>query len=113
MSIVAVGSLAFDTIRTPFGQVEKELGGSCTYFALAASYFTEVRVIGVVGDDFLPEHAEVLRVRGVRLEGVEHAAGKTFHWGGEYGQNVNEAQTKFTDLNVFAGFQPKIPAGFC
>jgi sugar/nucleoside kinase (ribokinase family) len=112
MPILAVGSLAFDTIRTPYGQVEKELGGSCTYFSLAASYFTEVRVIGVVGEDFLPEHEDVLRKRGVRLEGVERAPGKTFHWGGEYGQNVNEAKTNFTDLNVFEKFSPKIPAEF-
>jgi sugar/nucleoside kinase (ribokinase family) len=112
MPILAVGSLAFDTIRTPYGQVEKELGGSCTYFSLAASYFTEVRVIGVVGDDFLPEHEQVLRARGIRTEGVERAPGKTFHWGGEYLQNLNEAKTNFTDLNVFEKFQPKIPAGF-
>ena len=112
MSILAVGSLAFDTIKTPFGQVEKELGGSCTYFSLAASYFTEVRVIGVVGDDFTAQHEDVLKRRGVRLEGVERAAGKTFHWGGEYGENVNEAITKFTDLNVFQSFQPKIPKEF-
>ena len=112
MSILAVGSLAFDTIKTPFGTVEKELGGSCTYFSLAASYFTEVRVIGVVGDDFTAEHEGVLKKRGVRLEGVERAAGKTFHWGGEYGENVNEAITKFTDLNVFQSFQPKIPKAF-
>ena len=112
MPIVAVGSLAFDTIRTPFGYVEKELGGSCTYFSLAASYFTEVRVIGVVGDDFLPEHERVLRARGIRTEGVERAPGKTFHWGGEYVQNVNDAKTNFTDLNVFEKFQPKVPADF-
>ena len=112
MSILAVGSLAFDTIKTPFGQVEKELGGSCTYFSLAASYFTEVRVIGVVGEDFTAEHEGVLKKRGVRLEGVERAKGKTFHWGGEYGENVNEAITKFTDLNVFQSFQPKIPKEF-
>jgi sugar/nucleoside kinase (ribokinase family) len=112
MSILAVGSLAFDTIKTPFGQVEKELGGSCTYFALAASYFTEVRVIGVVGEDFTAQHEDVLKRRGVRLEGVERAAGKTFHWGGEYGENINEAITKFTDLNVFQSFRPKIPKEF-
>jgi sugar/nucleoside kinase (ribokinase family) len=112
MSILAVGSLAFDTIKTAFGQVEKELGGSCTYFSLAASYFTEVRVIGVVGDDFTAEHENVLKRRGVRLNGVERATGKTFHWGGEYGENLNEAITKFTDLNVFQSFQPKVPKEF-
>ena len=112
MSILAVGSIAFDTIRTRFGAVEKVLGGSATYFALAASHFTEVRVIGVVGDDFTPEHEEVLRRRGVRTEGIEHAPGKTFHWAGEYMENVNEAKTNFTHLNVFENFRPRIPRDF-
>jgi len=112
MPILAVGSLAFDTIQTPFGKVEKELGGSATYFALAASYFTEVRVVGVVGEDFGPQQEDVLRRRGIRTEGVERAAGETFHWGGEYGENVNEAKTNFTHLNVFEKFQPRIPSDF-
>lgn len=112
MAILAVGSLAFDTIRTPFGVVEKELGGSATYFALAASYFTEVRVIGVVGQDFTDEHEAVLRRRGIRTEGVERAPGNTFHWSGEYMENVNEAKTKFTHLNVFENFKPQIPGEF-
>jgi sugar/nucleoside kinase (ribokinase family) len=112
MPILAVGSLAFDTIKTPFGKVEKELGGSATYFALAASYFTEVRVVGVVGEDFGPQQEDVLRRRGIRTEGVERAAGETFHWGGEYGENVNEAKTNFTHLNVFEKFQPHIPNDF-
>lgn len=112
MPILAVGSLAFDTIRTPFGTVEKELGGSATYFSLAASYFTEVRVVGVVGDDFTPEHEAVLRRRKVRTEGVERTAGKTFHWSGEYMENVNEAKTNFTHLNVFENFRPQIPREF-
>ncbi len=87
MTVLAVGSLAFDTIKTPHGHVEKELGGSATYFSLAASYFTEVAVVGVVGDDFGAEQEAVLRRHGVRLEGVERAPGKTFHWGGEYREN--------------------------
>src|SRR5437016_12953787 len=98
MPILAVGSLAFDTIQTPFGKVEKELGGSATYFSLAASYFTEVRVVGVVGEDFGPQQEDVLRRRGIRTEGVERAAGKTFHGGGEYGENVNEDKTNFIHL---------------
>jgi sugar/nucleoside kinase (ribokinase family) len=110
MTVLAVGSLAFDTIKTPHGHVEKELGGSATYFSLAASYFTEVAVVGVVGDDFGAEQEAVLSRRGVRLEGVERAPGKTFHWGGEYRENLNEAITNFTDLNVFERFAPKIPA---
>ena len=111
-AILAIGSLAFDTITTPHGHVERELGGSATYFSLAASYFTEVRVVGVVGDDFGPQQEEVLRRRGVRLEGMERAPGKTFHWGGEYRENLNEAITLFTDLNVFESFDPKIPTEF-
>jgi sugar/nucleoside kinase (ribokinase family) len=109
MAILAVGSVAFDTIQSPFGKVEKILGGSATYFALAASYFTEVRIVAVVGDDFTSAHEQVLRQRGVCLEGLQRAPGKTFHWGGEYGDNVNEAKTHFTDLNVFENFQPRIP----
>ncbi len=109
MAILAVGSVAFDTIQSPFGKVEKILGGSATYFALAASYFSEVRIVAVVGDDFTPAHEQVLRQRGVCLEGLQRAPGKTFHWGGEYGDNVNEAKTHFTDLNVFENFQPRIP----
>jgi sugar/nucleoside kinase (ribokinase family) len=109
MSILVVGSVAFDTIQSPFGKVEKILGGSATYFALAASYFTEVRVVAVVGDDFGREHEQMLRQHGICLQGLQRAAGKTFHWGGEYGDNVNEARTHFTHLNVFEKFQPQIP----
>ena len=112
MSILVVGSVAFDTIKSQFGERHKILGGAATYFALAASYFTEVRVLAVVGDDFTAEHEQVLTSHGIDTRGIEHAAGKTFHWGGEYGDNLNEAQTKFTDLNVFADFQPRIPAAY-
>ncbi len=109
MSILVVGSVAFDTLKTPYGQREKILGGSATYFSLAASYFTNVRIVAVVGDDFTKEHESILSSRGIDLRGLEHAEGKTFHWGGEYGDNLNEAKTKFTDLNVFEKFQPRIP----
>ena len=112
MAILVVGSVAFDTIQSSFGKVEKILGGSATYFSLAASYFTEVRIVAVVGDDFTREHEDVLRARGVCLKGLQRAPGKTFHWGGEYGENVNEAKTHFTDLNVFEKFQPQIPAEY-
>ena len=112
MAILVVGSVAFDSIQSPFGKVEKILGGAATYFSLAASYFTEVRVVAVVGDDFTREHEDVLRSHGICLEGLQRASGKTFHWGGEYGDNVNEAKTKFTDLNVFQNFQPQIPAEY-
>jgi sugar/nucleoside kinase (ribokinase family) len=106
---MVVGSVAFDTIKSQFGERHKILGGAATYFSLAASYFTQVRVVAVVGDDFTPELEAVLTSRGIDVRGIEHAAGKTFHWGGEYGDNLNEAQTKFTDLNVFENFQPRIP----
>lgn len=112
MSIMVVGSVAFDTIKSQYGERTKILGGAATYFSLAASYFTDVRVLGVVGEDFTAEYENVLKARGVDLRGIEHAAGKTFHWGGEYGENLNEAKTKFTDLNVFENFSPRIPAEY-
>jgi sugar/nucleoside kinase (ribokinase family) len=112
MSILAVGSVAFDTITTPSGHVENELGGAATFFSLAASYFTDVRIVAVVGDDFTSEHEGVLKARGVDTRGVERAAGKTFRWGGHYTENLNEAKTDFTELNVFEKFQPRIPAEY-
>jgi len=112
MSILAVGSVAFDTIASPSGRVENVLGGALTYFALAASYFTEVRMVAVVGDDFTREHENVLTRRGVDTRGIEHTKGKTFRWGGQYLDNLNEAKTEFTELNVFEQFQPKIPAAY-
>jgi sugar/nucleoside kinase (ribokinase family) len=112
MSIVAVGSVAFDSVASPSGHVEDILGGSCTYFALAASYFTEVRIVAVVGDDFTPEHEDVFRKRGIDTRGIEHAKGKTFRWGGQYLENLNEAKTNFTELNVFEKFQPRIPCEY-
>ena len=109
MSILVVGSVAFDTIATPSGRVSDILGGAATYFALAASYFTEVRVVAVVGEDFTPEHEAVLKKRGVDTRGIERTEGKTFRWGGQYLDNLNEAKTDFTELNVFEKFQPRIP----
>src|SRR6267154_4128576 len=112
MSILAVGSVAFDTITTPTGHVDNELGGAATYFGLAASYFAPVRIVAVVGDDFTAEHEAVLKTRGVDTRGIEHAEGKTFRWGGHYLENLNEAKTDFTELNVFEKFQPRIPAEY-
>jgi len=109
MSIVAVGSIAFDTITTPSGHVDNILGGSATHFALAASYFTEVRIVAVVGDDFGAEQENVFRKRGIDIRGVERATGKTFRWGGKYLESLNEAKTDFTELNVFEQFRPQIP----
>jgi sugar/nucleoside kinase (ribokinase family) len=109
MSILAVGSVAFDNIATPSGRAENVVGGSATYFSLAASYFTDVRVVAVVGEDFTAEHEDILRKRGVDTRGIDHAKGKTFRWGGQYLDNLNEAKTDFTELNVFEKFQPRIP----
>lgn len=112
MSIVAVGSVAFDTIATPSGRAENVLGGSATYFSLAASYFTSVRLVAVVGEDFTAEHEDVFHKHGIDTRGIEHVKGKTFRWGGQYLENLNEAKTDFTELNVFERFQPRIPAEY-
>ncbi len=112
MSILVVGSVAFDTLETPSGKRERVLGGAATHFALAASFFTKVRVVGVVGDDFLPEHEAVLTSRGIDTTGIEHVPGKSFHWTGSYVKDLSAAETIATDLNVFASFEPKIPASY-
>jgi sugar/nucleoside kinase (ribokinase family) len=112
MSILVVGSVAFDTLETPSGKRERVLGGAATHFALAASFFTDVRVVGVVGEDFLPEHEAVLTSRGIDTTGIEHVPGKSFHWTGSYVKDLNAAETLATDLNVFADFEPKIPASY-
>ncbi len=112
MSILVVGSVAFDSIETPHGRVDHVLGGAATFFSLSASYFTDVRVIGVVGEDFSAENEAVLTRRGVDTRGLEHVSGKSFHWTGSYLKNLNEAQTLKTELNVFETFAPKIPAAY-
>jgi sugar/nucleoside kinase (ribokinase family) len=109
MSILVVGSVAFDDVASPSGSVKNILGGAATYFSLAASYFTQVRVVAVVGEDFGAEQEQVFKKRGIDTRGIERAAGKTFRWGGNYSENLNEAKTTFTDLNVFEKFQPRIP----
>lgn len=109
MSILVVGSVAFDTVRTPFGQAEEVLGGSATYFSTAASFFTDVRLVAVVGEDFPEHHLAFLRDRKVDLRGLQRVPGKTFRWVGEYGFDLNQARTLDTQLNVFANFVPKIP----
>src|SRR5271165_4339913 len=109
MAILVVGSVAFDTIETPSGRAERCVGGAATHFALAASYFTDVRVIAVVGEDFTSKHEAILTRRGIDTRGIEHIAGKSFFWSGSYLKNLNEAQTLNTELNVFQSFTPKIP----
>src|SRR5207253_2205815 len=106
---LVVGSVAFDGIKTPSGMVDRCLGGSATYFSLSASFFTDVRVVAVVGDDFTAEHETVMVKRGVDISGLQRAKGKSFYWRGEYGANMNEAKTLSTDLNVFETFDPQIP----
>lgn len=112
MAITVVGSVAFDSIETPAGRRDRCLGGAATYFALAASYFTSVRVIAVVGEDFGRRQEAVFLARNIDIEGIEHAAGKSFFWEGSYLDNLNEAKTHTTDLNVFGAFQPKIPPAY-
>jgi sugar/nucleoside kinase (ribokinase family) len=112
MSILVVGSVAFDSLETPSGKRERVLGGAATHFALAASFFTQVRVVGVVGEDFLPEHEAVLTSRGIDTRGIEHVQGKSFHWTGSYMKDLAEAETLATYLNVFADFEPKIPPSY-
>jgi sugar/nucleoside kinase (ribokinase family) len=112
MAITVVGSVAFDTVETPAGRRERCLAGAATYFSLAASYFTQVRVIAVVGEDFGLEQERVFSARGIDTRGIERTAGKSFFWEGSYLENINEARTHTTELNVFAGFEPKIPEAY-
>ena len=112
MAITVVGSVAFDSIETPAGRRERCLGGAATYFSLAASYFTSVRVIAVVGEDFGAEQQSVFDARGIDTQGIERASGKSFFWEGSYLENLNEAKTHNTELNVFGAFQPKIPDAY-
>ena len=112
MSLVVIGSVAYDGIETPHGKRERTLGGACTYIALSASYFTEASIVGVVGEDFRNEDKEILAGKGVDLEGLEQVPGKTFFWSGVYSEDMNDRTTLRTDLNVFAEFQPKLPAAY-
>lgn len=112
MSLLVVGSVAFDSVKTPFGEVENALGGSATYFSTSASYFTKVNLVAVVGEDFPEEHLTFLKGKGVNLEGLQKVNGKTFRWKGEYGYALNEAKTLETHLNVFQSFKPALPASY-
>jgi sugar/nucleoside kinase (ribokinase family) len=112
MSILVVGSVAYDTVETPFGRAERVLGGSASFFSLAASFFTPVNLVGVVGQDFGEEQLRAFAGRPIDLEGLEHMEGKTFHWQGRYSWDLNSRDTICTDLNVFEFFKPKIPARY-
>jgi sugar/nucleoside kinase (ribokinase family) len=109
VSLLVVGSVAFDCLESPYGKVERALGGAATYFAVAASHFTQVNLVGIVGDDFTHEDARIFHGRKIDTEGLERATGKTFFWSGRYSENLNERITLVTDLNVFADFKPKLP----
>ncbi len=109
MGILVVGSVAFDSVETPFGKVEKVLGGSATYFSTSASFFTDVSLVAVVGEDFPQEHTDFLISRTIDLRGLARTSGKTFSWAGRYGYDLNDAQTLETKLNVFESFRPSIP----
>ena len=112
MSLLVVGSVAFDAIKTPYGKTDKILGGAATYFSLAASFFTQVRVVGVVGEDFTEKEEQVFRNRHIDTSGIVREKGRSFFWSGEYGENVNEAKTLDTQLGVFGSFNPHIPDKF-
>jgi sugar/nucleoside kinase (ribokinase family) len=111
-SILVVGSVAFDSLKTPFGIADEILGGSATYFSVAASYFSSVRLVAVVGNDFHEKHLDVFRKHEVDIRGLAQVPGRTFRWKGEYGYDLNEARTLDTQLNVFETFKPVIPAEY-
>lgn len=109
MSITVVGSVALDSVETPFGKVERALGGSASHFSASASFFSQVNLVGVVGEDFPKEHIEFFKSRNIDLEGLQVVPGKTFFWEGYYDYDLNNAQTRKTELNVFENFSPAIP----
>ncbi len=112
MSLLVVGSIAYDTVETPFGRVKDAPGGAAAHFASAASFFSPVMIVGVVGEDYDMEALSFLKARGADLAGVTRAKGKTFRWKGRYGYNLNEAETLDTQLGVFADFKPELPPAY-
>jgi sugar/nucleoside kinase (ribokinase family) len=109
VSILVVGSVAFDTVQTPAGRAERVLGGSASYFSVAASFFAPVHLVAVVGKDFTEEHARIFRDRDIDLSGLSHLPGETFRWSGVYGDDINQRTTLSTELNVFQDFNPVLP----
>jgi sugar/nucleoside kinase (ribokinase family) len=112
MSLLVVGSVAYDSIESPYGKRDDVLGGSALYFSLAASYFSKVKLVAVVGKDFKTAHINFLKKKGVDVRGLEIAAGKTFRWKGKYSADLNHRETIYTHLNVFETFKPKLPADY-
>ncbi len=109
MSLLVVGSIAYDALESPYGKVERTLGGAATYFSISASFFTHVNLVAIVGEDFHPNDETIFHKRSIDIEGVERAAGKCFFWAGKYSENLNERVTLATELNVFADFKPRLP----
>jgi sugar/nucleoside kinase (ribokinase family) len=107
--MVVVGSVAYDGVETPHGKVDRMLGGACTYIALSASFFTQPKIVAVVGDDFAQEDTDLLLARGIDLSGLERVPGRCFFWAGRYSHDMNDRETLATELNVFADFNPKLP----
>ncbi len=110
--MVIVGSVAYDGVETPHGKVDRMLGGACTYIALSASFFTQPKIVAVVGEDFEQKDVDLLGSRGIDLTGLERVPGKTFFWSGVYSQDMNDRETLATELNVFANFDPKLPESY-
>jgi len=109
VSLLVVGSVAYDALESPYGKVERTLGGAATYFSVAAAFFTHVNLVAIVGDDFDAKDEALLRKRSIDLEGLERKAGKCFFWAGRYTENLNDRVTLATELNVFAEFKPRLP----
>ncbi len=112
MSILVVGSVAFDSVETPFGKADEVLGGSGTYFSTAASYFADINLVAVVGEDFPDSHLDFMKERGINIDGLQKVEGKTFRWKGRYEYDLNQAHTLETHLNVFESFDPVIPDSY-
>ncbi|MHB8780556.1 MAG: PfkB family carbohydrate kinase [Candidatus Geothermincolia bacterium] len=112
MSILVVGSVALDTVKTPFGEAEEALGGAAVFFSIAASFFAPVNLVGVIGQDFPERHLDLLRERDIDLSGLQRALGKTFRWKGYYEYDLSEAHTLDTQLNVFSDFRPELPEAY-
>ncbi len=110
--MVIVGSVAYDGVETPHGKVDRMLGGACTYIALSASFFTQPKIVAVVGDDFAQEDTDLLLSRGIDLTGLERVPGKSFFWAGKYSPDMNDRETLVTELNVFGDFSPKLPESY-
>src|ERR1700733_14164871 len=112
MSVLIVGSTALDSIKTPQGQHPRLLGGSASHAAVAASFFAPVKLVGIVGEDFPKPYLKLYQRHNVDLEGLQIAAGKTFHWSGEYELNMNNRRTLLTELGVFETFNPRLPVSY-